>query len=227
MDIHTILILFHLLGFAFGVGGATASDLTFVRSTKGGSVSLSEYNIIKTLSRLIWASVIILVLSGSGLMWLEYANTGSLERLSWSFFQIKLIAFAILVINGLVFHSYVFPLLKSTLGQSFIDEAIKRKYWLFALTGAISIVSWYTAFLSVALSTLFNQLPLLLLLTGYLLLIAGGAMSAFAVLHKHAAESGLIRACMSALKSPFMQLMLTTALVLGVLLIMQLYAVIT
>ena len=214
MDLHTFLIMLHLLGFAFGVGGATASDLTFIRSTKDGSVKLSEYNIIKTLSYLVWTSVFLVLLSGVALMGLEYHEQGVLARLDWSFFQIKMTAVGALIINGTVFHYYVFPLLKQSIGKSFRSKYMRSKYKLFAFTGAVSIVSWYTAFLSVAFSGFVNELPYLALLSGYGFLIASGALFAYSTLNMHADETNIIKAVFSSLRHPFSLAMILTAALL-------------
>ncbi len=205
MEIHTILIMLHLLGFAFGVGGATASDLTFIRSTKDGKVKKSEYNIIKTLSYLVWTSVILVTLSGIALMGLEYHDQGALARLEWSFFQIKMTAVGALIINGTVFHYYVFPLLKQSVGRSFRSKEMRSKYKLFGFTGAVSIVSWYTAFLSVAFSEFVNEISYITLLSGYGFLIASGAFFAYTTLHMHADEVNIFKAVATTLKHRFSQ----------------------
>lgn len=224
LDIHTVLIALHLLGFAFGVGGATASDMTFIRSTKDGEVTRSEFRIIKTLSILVWASVTLLIISGILLMGLEYHETGSWERITWSWFQLKITAYAALVVNGIVFHNYVFPLLGSSVGSSFRSEVMRSKYKLFALTGAVSIVSWYTAFLSVPFSDFLIQFPYLLLLNVYVLLILGGALSAYTVLHMHADAASPFAAARSVVSHRFAQGVAVWALILTMGLLVQIFA---
>ncbi|MEX0748562.1 MAG: hypothetical protein WD467_00375 [Candidatus Saccharimonadales bacterium] len=214
MDSHLVLIALHLLGFAFGVGGATASDAIFVRSVKDGKVTRSEYNILKTVSIIVWTSVTILILSGTLLMLLELQQGGDIPRLGFSFFQLKLTAFALLVANGVVFHFRVFPLLKSTIGQSFREEGVRHKYWLFALTGGISIVSWYTAFLAVAFSSVLIDYPYLFLLNIYGLLICGAALSAYLVLHSFAMERGLVWTLSTIYRHPFVVKMVLVGLLL-------------
>ncbi len=182
MDLQTILVTLHLIGFAFGVGGATASDLVFLKSIKNGTVSKDQYGMIKTVSSVVWASVVILLVSGTALMALQQYEIGEVPRFGWSFFQLKLVAFFAAVANGIVFHYLVFPSLKKSVGKSFRTKAMKLKYPLFAITGAVSIVSWYTAFLMVAFSRFFIEYPFSWLLTGYLAAIVGATIGAFAVI---------------------------------------------
>lgn len=182
MDLQTILVTIHLIGFAFGVGGATASDVVFLKSIKNGIVSKDQYDMIKTVSLVVWASVVILLVSGTALMALQQYQIGEVPRFGWSFFQLKLVAFFAAVSNGIIFHYLVFPLLRKSVGKSFRSKKMKLKYPLFAITGAVSIVSWYTAFLMVAFGGFFIDYPFSWLLTGYLAAVAGAAVGAFAVI---------------------------------------------
>ncbi len=195
MEITNILVTLHLIGFAFGVGGATVSDMVFLRSVRDNRLTQDKFNIIKTISKVVWTSVILLLLSGIALVALEYqANNGSVPRFDWVFFQLKMTAFAALIINGIIFHSVVFPSMKKTIGRPFFSEAIKHRLWMFAVTGAISITSWYTAFLAVAFGRFLADYSYLLLLNVYLLLIAGGAASAYFVLHMYSRDKAHIAA---------------------------------
>lgn len=189
MDLQTILIPVHLLGFALGVGSATASDITFLRSVKDGTISGDEYGILKSISKVVWTSVALLTLSGSALLLSQFAATGSVPRLGYAYFQLKLTIFTILVINGVVFHKRVFPLMKSIIGSSFRSAETKSHYGLYAFTGAVSITSWYSAFLLAVLGRYLVGFPYALLLNAYLLLVCGAAIVAYLVLNMHADQS--------------------------------------
>lgn len=192
MDLHTLLFIVHMLGFALGIGGATASDLIFLRTIKDGKVSEDEYNIIKTVSKVVWASVVLLLFSGAAMILLGYLKTGSAPALGYSYFQVKMTIFAILVVNGVVFHTRVFPLLKEAIGGSFRSEKFRKKYWLFGLTGGISVVSWYSAFILAAFSRILIDYSYVLLFSVYVLLVAGAALSAYLVLKLYADEQGAV-----------------------------------
>lgn len=223
MDLHTVLVTFHLMGFAFGLGGATASDMVFVRSTSGGKVSKDSYKIIKTLSILVWTSVALLIVSGASLILLELSRLGEVPRFGWSFFQLKVLAFTFLVANGVVFHKYVFPYLGTTVGKSFHAKKVREKYPMFAFTGAISIVSWYTAFLMVAFSRVFIDYSFTFLLTGYFMLISLASMGAFLMLNWEAEKRDVKKTIAFARKNQFVQLMLFSAVGFFALLLMQIY----
>lgn len=192
MDVHTILVTVHLIGFAFGVGGATVSDLVFLKSIRNGKVSKDQYQLIKTVSSVVWASVAILLVSGTALMALQQFEIGQVPRFGWSFFQLKMVAFFAAVLNGIVFHFLVFPSIKKSVGKSFRTSAMKRRYPLFALTGAISVVSWYTAFLMVAFGRFFIEFPFTLLLAGYLAAIAGAFVGAYSVIRLYGDGKGAL-----------------------------------
>jgi|AntRauTorcE11897_2_1112592.scaffolds.fasta_scaffold00062_25 hypothetical protein len=182
MDLHIILVTLHAIGFAFGVGGATSSDLVFLRSIKNGSVSRDEYNLIKTLSTVVWTSVALLVVSGVALMALQQYEIGEVPRYQWSWFQLKVLAFFFIVVNGLVFHFGVFPVVRRSIGKSFRSNKMKRRYPLFAITGAVSIVSWYGAFLLVAFGRILIDYSFFTLLAGYIAAICFGAVGAYSVI---------------------------------------------
>ncbi|MDZ7744789.1 MAG: hypothetical protein U5K77_03495 [Candidatus Saccharibacteria bacterium] len=222
MELHTFLVALHLLGFAFGIGGATASDLVFIRSTKDGQVSKDEYKLIKTLSFLVWTSVALLIVSGAAAMLLEYRELGEIPRLGWSFFQMKLIIFSVLVANGIIFHTKVFPYLKKSIGKSFRSASLQSKYWLFALTGAVSIVSWYTAFIMVAFSRVWNEYSWVVLITGYLMVMAFGVVGAYLTLKLHANNGKLIKTLKQSNDSQFVRVVLLIAVGLIGLLVLQL-----
>lgn len=192
MDLQTILVTLHLIGFAFGVGGATSSDVVFLRAIRNGKVSRDEYNIIKTLSSVVWASVVLLLTSGAMLMALQQYEIGDVPRFGWSFFQLKMVAYAFVIANGIVFHFMVFPLIRNSIGKSFRTQSMKRKYGLFAITGAVSIVSWYTAFLLVAFGRFFIEYSFSALLAGYLTLIAAAAIGAYSVIKLYGDGKGAL-----------------------------------
>lgn len=192
MDLQTVLVALHLIGFAFGVGGATSSDLVFLRAIKNGKISRDEFNIIKTLSTIVWASVVLLLVSGAALMaWQQY-QVGEVPRFGWSFFQLKMVAFAAVVINGIVFHFLVFPQFKKAIGKSFRSAAMKVKYPLFAITGAVSIVSWYTAFFMAVFGRFFIDFSFIALLSGYMIAVAAAAAGAYVVISLYGNDKGEI-----------------------------------
>lgn len=221
MEIYSLLFAIHMLGFAFGLGGATVSDVVFVRSVKDGNVTESEYNIIKSISKVVWTSVALLLLSGAALLWWQYYQTGAAPRLGYSYFQVKLTAFAILVVNGLFFHTRVFPFLESTIGYSFRLPEIRARYGMFAFTGGVSVASWYSAFILAAFGRLLIEYPYPFLFNIYALIVLGAGAMAYLVLNKHADESGFLRALWTVLRTRYMAKVIAAGLALSALLLLQ------
>lgn len=168
MDIKSLLVLAHIVGVALGVGGATISDIFFTRILKSGKITKPDYDNLKVLSRVIWAGIIILIISGLAFLWRMYDSSGSVGILNSEKFLAKLTLVAVITVNGLVFHFKVFPKLKSMIG----DKDFSKHHLLLSVTGAISVTGWYSI---IILSTLRGvNLPYFAWLGLYLLILTSG-----------------------------------------------------
>ena len=145
MDVSLLLTLFHIIGVAIGVGGATVSDVLFFRSLADRKISKDELNLLHTLGLMLWVGLFILVASGLGFLGLQYANTGAVHYLNDTWFQAKMTIIAVLSTNAVVMHWYIFPFMKSHIGKTLDYATMRPKIALFATTGVVSITSWYTA----------------------------------------------------------------------------------
>jgi uncharacterized membrane protein len=159
----------HFLGVALGLGGATITDIFFFKFLKDFRISEWEAEVMHTLSQVIWFALALLVLSGFGLYLPET------ERLNQSAkFLVKMIAVAVLIVNGSFLNLLVAPkLVKISFGERHRHEAGELHHirkLAFAL-GAVSLVSWYSAFiLGMLRASPLEFLPLLLI---YLFLLGG------------------------------------------------------
>ena len=72
MNYYELALVFHLLGVAFGLGGATVSDVLFLKSLKDEIISRTEKRLLDGASLVIWVGVGILVLSGAVMFWLNW-----------------------------------------------------------------------------------------------------------------------------------------------------------
>lgn len=147
MDYELVALTGHLLGFALGLGGATISDVMFLNSVNEKTITQEKFNTLKTLSRVIWIGLIILILSGLTMFTLIYMERGSIPMLASPRWQAKLIMVAIVLINGFVFMKKIFPVLRSAVGQTLSLGLLGKNIWLLAISGTISIVSWYSIFI--------------------------------------------------------------------------------
>lgn len=143
MDARTILLIFHVFGVALGVGGATISDITFLRAVKDRKITSYEYDSLKVLSRVVWAGIAILFISGHGFLLNQYIQLDSLPIFKSGRFLAKYVLVWVVLLNGLVFHFRVFPVFARALNKD-LSRLKNSKIWLIAVSGAISATTWYS-----------------------------------------------------------------------------------
>lgn len=138
------LVIIHTIGFIFGLGGATISDILFFKFLKDFKISKFESSVLDTLSKVIWAGLIILILSGIGL----YLTDPALYNQSPKFLA-KMAVVGVILINGTALNMFISPKLRKISFVETYDHAHRELRRLrrtaFAL-GAVSMVSWYSAF---------------------------------------------------------------------------------
>ncbi len=164
-----LLVILHLLGFALGVGGATMTDLFFFKFLRDFKISTWESKVLHEVSHLIWIGLIILIVSGVALYLpdMEALNTSSK-------FIAKVIVVGVALVNGIFLNLFISP---KMIHISFGDEHVKYPGQLKKLrkiafaSGAVSIVSWYTAFILGAVPKS-QPLTLLQIMTIYIACIA-------------------------------------------------------
>jgi hypothetical protein len=144
MDIHRILLALHLLGFAIGVGGATVTDIFFIKFLKDFRISRTEADFMRTLSRILWIGVVILSVTGLGLFLLDPARL-----LTSAKFISKMGVVLVLLLNGWFLNFAVTPSLRRIAFHEDPHPQAKQfrqiRQHAF-ISGGISIVSWYYAF---------------------------------------------------------------------------------
>ena len=170
IDTHLVLILFHILGVALGAGAAFTGDLTFITSVRNKRITSSEFRIMRLTSRIVWIGVIMLILSGVGLVLLRpeiFLHSGK--------FWAKMTVLGIIISNGLLFHFYHLPTIKKSIDKTFAASLplIKKRGWLVG-SGAVSVLSWnFVIILGVLHKTPFSFGQFL---GTYLLLFAGALL---------------------------------------------------
>ncbi len=180
MDISLFLTLFHIIGVAIGVGGATVSDVLFFRALKDKKISADELGLLHTLGMMLWVGLIILVASGLGFVMLQYVMSGTSSYLVSSWFQAKMTIIALLVTNACVMHWYVFPFMKSHLDITLTHKKVAPHFALLATTGVVSITSWYSALVLGVTRGLDFSYGLIINL--YLVILLFGVMVAYMIL---------------------------------------------
>ena len=166
--------ILHLIGVILGVGSATITDILFFRFVKDKHITAKEAKLMDQLSKLIWVSLAILIISGLMLF------IPSFERLSVSGkFLTKNIGLFVLVINGLVLGYYVRPKLtkidfsNNGVSRFGLSHLVNRRMRVWAtVCGAISISSWYFIFVLGALRGITFHVKYGLLVYGIILIMA-------------------------------------------------------
>ncbi len=160
-DTHEYNLAIHLLGLTMGLGGTFIIDIMFSHFMRNYTFSASESLIMHLISQMIIFGLILLILSGAALLILDYESFLKNPR-----FIMKMIVVGVVILNGAVLNLYITPKMEKI---SLLEEENYQHERLnkisFAL-GAVSIVSWLTAFLLAMLKELFDQ-PLQWLLLGY------------------------------------------------------------
>ncbi len=151
MDYRLIALITHLIGFALGLGGATFSDILFFKMLRGGKLDSAQLNILRTISKIVWMGLWVLIISGLSIFALIYAEQGSLPMLASPRWQAKLTLVAIVLLNGFAFKKFIFPFLGRSAGQLVTPQLFSPNLWKLAIIGSISIVSWYSILIISAL----------------------------------------------------------------------------
>ena len=180
---HDLIVILHIFGVALGLGGATIADIFFFKFLKDLRISEWEAGILHTLSQIIWFALAILVLSGIGLYLPEAQELNQSSK-----FLVKMVVVFVLILNGAFLNLLIAPkLVKISFGQKHhhqTGELHHIRKLAFAL-GAISLVSWYSAFILGMLRFIsIDFLPLLLIYVG----ILSGAVIASQLLERSFAK---------------------------------------
>jgi len=177
----TPILVMHFIGFIFGVGGATVTDIIFLKFLRDFKISDTEKSVLKILSQVIWLGLLAIVISGIGL----YLPNAEILNESPKFIM-KMIAVLAVIINGLVLTLVIEPkLLKTACSDCVHVLKINKLRKLCFVLGSISFVSWYSALLL----GIIKNIPLTLdeLLTIYLLVIL------FAILSSQVLENLIVK----------------------------------
>ncbi|MFT5179703.1 MAG: putative membrane protein [Candidatus Paceibacteria bacterium] len=162
---HQPILILHLLGFAIGVGGATFTDILFFKFLKDFKISPAEDKILKVMSQVIWVGLLFLIISGIGLY---IPNMEALNHSSK--FLVKVVVVGIIVLNGVLLNLVVSPkLIKISFKGTGLVNSLQRTRKIAFASGAISFVSWYSAFILGSLKSI--PLTFIQLLSIYLAIV--------------------------------------------------------
>ena len=150
------IIILHALAAAVALGSATVTDILFFKFLKDYRISESENATMRTLSGVIWLALGIIIVTGIGLFIPE-----SERLLQSSKFLLKVVAVAVVTVNGILLNLVVSPKMISLDfgGASDGVRDLRNMRRLSYALGAISIVSWYLIFIHGSLKSIPLKFP--------------------------------------------------------------------
>ncbi len=98
--------LLHFIGIAWGVGGATISAILMAKADKNPEIAPLAMKVMPSISKLIWAAIILLIVSGIALAQLVTFPIDAAMLL------IKHAVVAVLVLNGIILAFGILPKMK-------------------------------------------------------------------------------------------------------------------
>ncbi len=132
-----LLVLGHLLAFAFAITYIMREDYSLLVKRKIDPVAIRET------SRLVFWSLLVLTITGSGIIWIDTGFDMAVLATK-SKILAKLSVVGILTLNGIIIHFTAFPAFRSR-------KSLVRFVPMLTILASISAVSWlYAAFVGIA-----------------------------------------------------------------------------
>jgi hypothetical protein len=175
MEWQPLIVVAHIVGAAIGVGSAMATDSVFLRSIRNRHISSEQFVLIRSVSDVVMTGLGLVALTGVALLLL------SPELIHTAKFQAKMLVVVVLLVNGLLFHGLALPYMAKHRDQWLDGEVLSlSRRWLFAISGALSGVSWFAALILGAWDP--PEIGFALMALIYLAVAAGASITAFLVL---------------------------------------------
>ena len=169
IDAKTFYTILHLIGVAFGAGGAYISGFIFLSSIKDNKLSGTEIRFLKLSSSMVWTGVFILVVSGILIFYLDPE-----KYLASSKFLAKMTIVGVVIFNGILYHVHHIPVLIEKVGKKIHFEKYKSLF----ISGAVSFVSWtFALVLGVLRGVPYNYLSIMAVYVLLLLISMAGALA--------------------------------------------------
>jgi len=131
----------HLLGMVLGLGGTTIIDFMIFHFMRNYKISAPEAVIMHLISQIIIIGLIFLIISGVAIFLTDVDGYLASDR-----FMMKMTTLVVVILNGMVLNLYIAPYMeKISLRAPDLNKDRMFKKVSFAV-GAISMVSWYSAF---------------------------------------------------------------------------------
>lgn len=174
----TILVGLHLLGLCFGLGGATMLDFWILRWMRWGGLPNEIARTFLFVSKVVSVGLALLWVSGLGFL-AVYAFEAP-EKLSNPKVVAKITVVTVLTLNGWLIHALVLPGVLRDVSRPMFDGVSRLRTGVFLISGAVSGVSWYTAFALGLMRELNGRVAAGLLLALWLAAMVAAGLAAYA-----------------------------------------------
>lgn len=143
VDYKSVFLILHVFSVIVGMGSAIVSDILFNVYIKDKKINPTENSTLEVLSKIIWVSLGLIVLSGFAIFLSDTARYMASDK-----FILKMLIVFFIIINGWLFARITHGSLQKI---NFSDTNIHHKYvrirkMSFAF-GSISVISWMSAFI--------------------------------------------------------------------------------
>ncbi len=139
-EIKPYSIAIHAAAAIVGMGTAIASDIMFSFYSRDRIFDAREQRVFEILSRIIWISLITIIITGAAIFFSDPVGYGSSIK-----FLIKMTIVFALTLNGIVLSRWIQPHIAR---NGFLTSSNERHARQFAFAcGAISLTSWSMAFI--------------------------------------------------------------------------------
>ena len=166
----TILLILHVLGVVWGVGGVLMLDVHLLRHLRGADITQQDERFTHFVSAFVKAGLIVVWVSGLAVIGI--APDGPAAVLANPKLQAKLVVVVVLTINALFVETLALPLIARNVGRPLFDGVGQVRRSVILGCGAVSTLSWsYPVALGLA-RELNQTTPAQVILTYYVALLA-------------------------------------------------------
>ncbi|GEP03110.1 hypothetical protein [Methylobacterium oxalidis] len=185
----TFLVGLHLIGLCFGLGGATMLDFWILRWMRWGGMPPEIERTFHFISKVVAVGIGLLWLSGLGFLALYTVEAP--EKLANPKLWAKITVVAVLTVNGALIHALVLPNVLKDVRRPMLQGVSRIETGIFLASGAISGVSWYTAFALGLMRELNDRVSLGLLLSLWLAAVVASCLGAL-ILWRRLRRAGIL-----------------------------------
>jgi hypothetical protein len=140
IQLHTTMIILHLIAMTVGFGCAVAADYLILRGAVLKPVTSDLARTARLLGRMVTLGLVALWLTGAALV-TEMHLAGKpilINEKLWA----KVAIVCILTLNAFAIHGFILPRLEAQIGRRFFDGLPTRHRAMAVAAGAVSLTSW-------------------------------------------------------------------------------------